>query len=102
MNPKIRAAALDFIKSSFRPGMVGEMTHELHDAYAAECQLFNVHFKGMSKSESHDYHKFVTWLDNSGMWNSDLTVDELWDVFESLEYDLLMECYEDSLEDLEC
>jgi hypothetical protein len=36
------------------------------------------------------------------MWNSDLTVDELWDVFESLEYALLMECYEDSLEDLEC
>jgi len=101
MNPKIRAAALDFIKSSFRPGMVGEMTHELHDAYAAECRIFSEHFKGMSKSESHDYHKFVTWLDNS-VWKSDLTVDELWDVFESLEYELFDECYEYSLEDLEC
>jgi hypothetical protein len=98
MNPKIRAAALDFIKSQFRPGMVGEMTHELHDAYAAECKLFGEHFKGMTKSELNDYSGFVQWLDNSDMWKSDLTVDELWDVFESIEYDLLMECYEDGLD----
>jgi hypothetical protein len=52
----------------------------------------------MSKVEMDNYSRFVQWLDNSEMWKSDLTVDELWDVFESLEYDLLMECYEDSLD----
>jgi len=95
INPKVRAAALDFIKSSFRPGMVGEMTHELHDAYEAECRLFNEHFKGMTKWELNDYSGFVQWLDHSEMWKSDLTVDELWDVFKSIEYDLLMECHEE-------
>jgi hypothetical protein len=97
INPKIRAAALDFIKSKIRPGHTLE-GQELHDVYEAECRLFNDHFKGMSKSESHNYHKFVTWLDNSGMWNSDLTVDELYEVFLEIEYDLLMECYEDDID----
>ena len=98
MDPKIRATALDFIKSQVRPGHTLE-GQELHDAYEAECRLFSEHFKGMSKVEMDNYSRFVQWLDNSEMWKSDLTVDELWDVFKSLEYDLLMECYEDSLDE---
>lgn len=83
MNPKIRAAALDFIKSQNPSQLEGQ---ELHDAYEAECRLFSEHFKGMTKLELAGYSEFVQWLDNSEMWKSDLTVDELWDVFESLEY----------------
>jgi hypothetical protein len=98
INPKVRAAALDYIKSSFRLGYTLE-GQELYDAWAAECKLFSEHFKGMSKVEMDNYSRFVQWLDNSEMWKSDLTVDELWDVFKSLEYDLLMECYEDSLDE---
>lgn len=95
INPKVRAAALDFLKSQNPEQLEGQA---LHDAYAAECQLFNGHFKDMSKSESFDYNRFVKWLHDSGMSKSDLTVDELWDVFEFQEYDLLMECYEESLD----
>ena len=80
-NPKVRAAALDFIKSQFRPGMVGEMTQELHDAYAAECKLFDEHFMGMNPDEKNEYYQFVIWLDNSEMWKTDLTVDELFDIY---------------------
>jgi hypothetical protein len=97
INPKISLAALDFIKSQVRPGHTLE-GQELHDAYEAECKLFSEHFKGMTKSELADYSGFVQWLDNSEMWKSDLTVDGLYEIFETIEYDLLMECYEDSLD----
>lgn len=99
MNPKIREAALDFIKSQFRASY-GEVTQELHDAYAAECRLFDEHFKGMNPEEKDEYKEFVNWLDFSRMWESDLTVDELYEVFTGIEYDLLMECYEDNLDEL--
>ena len=92
MNPKIRAAALDFIKSQNTSQLKGQA---LHNAYEAECRLFGEHFKGMTKSELNDYKRFVLWLDDSEMWKSDLTVDELYDVFETIEYDLLMECHEE-------
>ena len=95
INPKVRAAALDFIKSQNPSQLEGQA---LHDAYEAECRLFNEHFKGMTKWELSNYSGFVQWLDHSEMWKSDLTVDELWDVFESMEYDLLTECYEDGLD----
>ena len=78
MNPKIRAAALDFIKSQ-NPGQLEGQA--LPDAYEAECRLFGEHFKGMSKVEMDNYSRFVQWLDNSEMWKSDLTVDELWYYF---------------------
>jgi hypothetical protein len=96
MNPKIREAALDFIKSQIRPGhtLSGQ---ELYDVFDVERTLFNEHFGGMTKTELSLYTRFVTWLDNSSMWKSDLTVDELFEVFTGIEYDLLMECYEDSL-----
>jgi hypothetical protein len=97
MNPKIRAAALDFIKSQIRPGHTLE-GQELHDVYEAECRLFDKHFKGMSKAEMSLYTRFVTWLDNSEMWKSDLTIDKLYEVFIEIEYDLLMECYEDVID----
>ncbi len=76
MNPKVRAAALDFIKS--QEIMTFDFSHE---AYSAECRLFDEHFKVMSKDELNEYNKFVTWLDNSRMWESDLTVDKLYEVF---------------------
>lgn len=81
INPKVRAAALDFIKSQNPRQLEGQA---LHDAYEAECRLFNEHFKGMTKWELRDYIGFVQWLDHSEMWKSDLTVDKLWDVFESM------------------
>jgi hypothetical protein len=80
INPKVRAAALDFIKCQFRISY-DEINHEFHEAYAAECRLFDEHFKGMNPNEKDEYKKFVNWLDNSRMWESDLTVDELYDVF---------------------
>ena len=95
INPKVRAAALDFIKSQDLFTLKGQ---ELYDAFDAECKLFSEHFKGMSKVEMDDYSSFVRWLDNSEMWKSDLTVDQLYEVFETIEYDLLMECYEDDLD----
>ena len=74
INPKVRAAALDFLKSQNPSQLEGQA---LHDAYEAECKLFNEHFKGMTKSELNDYSGFVQWLDNSGMSKADLTIDEL-------------------------
>lgn len=94
INPKVREAALDFIKSQFRASY-GEVTHE---AYAAECRLFDEHFKGMNPEEKMDYRDFVNWLDNSRMWESDLTVDELWDVFKDIRHDALMEEYDSEFE----
>ena len=35
----------------------------------------------MNPDEKNEYHQFVTWLDNSEMWKTDLTVDELFDVY---------------------
>ena len=99
INPKVRAAALDFIKSQFRPGMVGEMTQELHDAYAAECRLFDEHFKGMNPDEMQEYKEFVRWLDFSRMWESDLTVDKLYDVFYQIRYDDFIEAFESSIDE---
>jgi hypothetical protein len=95
INPKVRAAALDFIKSQNPSQLEGQA---LHDAYEAECRLFNEHFKGMTKSELADYNGFVQWLENSEMWKSDLTVDGLYEIFETIEYCIVMECYEDSLD----
>ncbi len=93
MNPKVRAAALDFLKSQNPSQLEGQA---LHDAYEAECKLFNEHFKGMTKSELNDYSGFVQWLDKSGMSKADLTIDELWDAFEFYAHDLLMLDYEDA------
>jgi hypothetical protein len=100
INPKVRAAALDFMKSQVRPGHTLE-GQELNDVYAAECKLFDEHFKGMTKSEKADYSGFVQWLDNSEMWKSDLTVDGLYEVFTGIEYYLLFECFEDNLDELD-
>jgi hypothetical protein len=86
INPKVRAAALDFIKSEVKPGHTLE-GQELHDVYAIECRLFGEHFKEMTKAELADYAVFVQWLRVSKMWKSDLTVDELYDIFEKIEYE---------------
>jgi hypothetical protein len=80
INPKVRAAALDFIKCQFRISY-DEINHEFHESYAAECRLFDEHLNNMTREEKQEYKKFVMWLDNSRMWESDLTVDELYDVF---------------------
>lgn len=93
IEPKVREAALDFIKSQ------GTTSTTSHEAYAAECRLFDEHFKVMTPEEKSDYREFVTWLDNSEMWKSDLTVDELWDVFVDIRYDALMEEYDSSLDE---
>lgn len=93
INPKVREAALDFIKSQ------GTNSTTSHEAYAAECKLFDEHFKVMTPEEKSDYREFVTWLDNSEIWKSDLTVDELWDVFVDIRYDALMEEYDSSLDE---
>lgn len=93
INPKVREAALDFIKSQ------GSTSTICHEAYAAECKLFDEHFKVMTPEEKSDYREFVTWLDNSEMWKSDLTVDELWDVFVDIRYDALMEEYDSSIDE---
>jgi hypothetical protein len=81
MNPKIKIAALDFVKSKFRPGYENNLKgQELHDEYSRECELFENHFKLMSKDEIQTYHDFVVWIDYSEMWKTDLTIDELWDI----------------------
>ena len=83
MNPKIRAAALDFIKSHRLSSITELEGQAFHYAYAAECRLFNDHFKVMSNDELAEYRKFVVWIHNSGLVDSDLTVDELYDTYES-------------------
>lgn len=93
INSRVRAAVLDFIKSQDTSSTTS------HDAYAAECRLFGEHFKVMTSVEKSDYREFATWLDNSKMWKSDLTVDELWDVFVDIRYDALMEEYDSSLDE---
>ena len=98
INPKVRAAALDFIKCQFRISY-DEINHEFHEAYAAECRLFDEHINNMTREEKQEYKEFVMWLDNSRMWESDLTVDELYDVFETIRYDFIMEEYESSLDE---
>lgn len=98
INPKVRAAALDFIKSQDM-SRLDVNSLEFHNAYEAECRLFNKHFKEMTREEKDDYKDFVMWLDNSRMWESDLTVDELYDVFETIRYDALMEEYEASYDE---
>lgn len=94
MNSKVKAAALDFVKSQVRPGHNLE-GQALHDAYEAENKLFNEHFKEMSEIEMTEYTKFVTWLDNSDMWKSNLNIDELYDIHKTIEHDHLMEIYND-------
>lgn len=54
---------------------------EFHEAYAAECRLFNEFFKKFTLEESETYRRFVQWLSESGMVKSDLTIDELFDVY---------------------
>ena len=92
MNSKVKAAALDFVKSQEINKLEGQA---FHDTYSAECRLFGEHFKKMSKSEIAEYNKFVTWLDNSDMWKSDLTIDELYEIHTNIEYDHLMEIHDD-------
>lgn len=70
-DPKVRAAALDFIKS------YSKRAHIAHEAENRIC----FHLLGMADSELEEYGKFVTWLNNSEMWKTDLTVDELYDVY---------------------
>ena len=98
INPKVKAATLDFMKSQIRPGHTLE-GQELHNAYAAECRLFGEHFNGMEPNEVQEYKEFVNWLDFSEMWKSDLTVDELYDAFEQIRYDDFMEEYDSSLDE---
>ena len=52
-----------------------------HAAYEAECQLFNVFFKQFTAEEHETYREFVKWLDDSRMWESDLTIAELFEIF---------------------
>ena len=99
INPKVRAAALDFMKSQDRVTNYQKTGVDVHDAYAAECRLFNEHFKGMEPNEMQEYKEFVNWLDFSEMWKSDLTVDELYDAFEQIRYDDFMEAYDSSLDE---
>jgi hypothetical protein len=54
---------------------------EFHEAYAAECRLFNEYFKKFTPAESEMYRKFVQWLSDSDMIKSDLTIDELFDTY---------------------
>ena len=100
INPKVRAAALDFIKSQFRVSYAEIAgNQELHDAYEAECRLFNEHFKNMTREEKDEYKDFVNWLDSSRMWESDLTVDELYDIFYQIRYDDFMEAFDSSIDE---
>ena len=54
---------------------------EFHEAYAAECRLFNEYFKKFTPVESETYRKFVQWLSDSNMIKSDLTINELFDTY---------------------
>jgi len=54
---------------------------EFHEAYTAECRLFNEFFKKFTPEESETYRRFVQWLSDSGMVKSDLTIDELFNVY---------------------
>ena len=100
INPKVRAAALDFIKSQFKTSFgVVDTIQEVHDAFVAECRLFDKHFKEMTREEKDEYKDFVMWLDKSGMWESDLTVDELYDIFYQIRYDAYMEAFDSSIDE---
>lgn len=79
LNSKVRAAVLDFMKSE------NGNYHDVHAAYAAECELFGKHFLGFDAPEMRQYKEFVNWLVASGMIKSDLTIDELHDVMEAQE-----------------
>jgi len=51
-----------------------------HNAYADECLLYR-HLQNMSDVEKDIYRNFVNWLDNTGLYNSDLTMARLYSVF---------------------
>ena len=74
INPKVREAALNFIRTQ---------SDVLHIAYEAECKLFE-YLMGMDNDERAEYGKFVTWLHKTKMWQSDLLVDELYDSFKMI------------------
>ena len=98
INPKVRAAALDFIKCQNMSHLDVD-SQAFHDAYEAECRLFNEHFKNMTREEKDEYKDFVNWLDKSGMWESDLTVDVLYDIFYQIRYDAYMEAFDSSIDE---
>ena len=98
INPKVRAAALDFIKCQ-NMSRLDVNSQEFHEAYEAECRLFNKHFKEMNFEEKEEYKRFVAWLDNSQMWMSDLTVDELYEMCNDIYFDDIMEEYDSSLDE---
>jgi len=52
-----------------------------HNAYTDECRLYGELFKQMTSEEGELYHNFVVWLDSSGLYNCDLTVNHLFRVF---------------------
>lgn len=52
-----------------------------HNSYSAECELFNKHFKSFTTEESEAYREFVEWLDNTRMWESNLSITKLFEVF---------------------
>lgn len=53
-------------------------------AYAEECKLFNEFFPKFSEADRQVYQDFTQWLDESRMWESDLTVNELYEVYYGL------------------
>lgn len=59
MTSKVKAAILDFIHSENLFNIDGSFDHE---SYAAECRLFNEHFKNMSKEEMNEYKEIVQLL----------------------------------------
>ena len=99
INPKVRAAALDFIKSQDRVTNYQKNGVDVHEAYAAECRLFDEHFNNMTREEKDEYKDFVNWLDSSRMWESDLIVDELYDIFYQIRYDAYMEAFDSSIDE---
>lgn len=50
-------------------------------AYNAECRLFNELFPSFTQDEVNTYREFVTWLDNTRMWEADPTIAELFEIF---------------------
>jgi hypothetical protein len=94
IKPRVKAAVIDFLKSEVTPG-ANVSWKVIDEAYAAECRLFGEHFKKMTKSEIHDYSKFVKWLQDTDMFKSDLSVEDLYDAYEFLEFDLPVQLHDD-------
>lgn len=51
--------------------------------YEAECRLFNELFCVFTDQEKETYKEFVQWLNDTQMWHSDLTIEELFNTYKS-------------------